>query len=108
MRNIEYCPKENKVFIKQFSGHLLEEKTHEFTPKELIKHRGKTVFPLIGYKTFETGWEKTFATESITKWNDRKLFDSMVTPPVPKKVRPPVKKFDKKGGKNKDIDVWEN
>jgi hypothetical protein len=47
-----------------------------------MKHRKKSINPLIGYKHVEAN--KTFATESMATWHDRRFFDSIIRQPKTK------------------------
>ena len=61
------------------SSAFITEQEALYDAKDFEKHRQKSMNPTIGYKRIkkdEPRW--TFGTETIGKWHDRKLFDSMI------------------------------
>ena len=79
--SINYKPESDKVEVTHLGTTFLSPKTETLNPKDLAKHKYKTVNPFIGYKRLDT--KTMFATESsIGHWNDRKFFDSIISAPV--------------------------
>jgi len=93
--SVTYKSAENKIEITHLGTTFLKPKTEKFDPQDLIKHRKKSINPLIGYKQVEAN--KTFATESMATWHDRRFLDSIIRQPklrtkVASKEKSPKKK----------------
>ena len=89
VRSIIYKPLSDEVEIKHFGTRFLKETCETYNTQDLVKHKGKTINPFIGYKKPNpTGDDLLLATEGGTaQWTERKLFDSIIKQP---KSRQPV------------------
>ena len=94
--SIAYTP-EGKIEITHLGTTFLKPKTELVDPQNLMKHRRKSINPLIGYKQLEPNM--MFATESMATWHDRRFMDSIVKQPT----LPIRKPSDKQKKKNKNL-----
>ena len=74
--SITYKPEQKKLEITHLGTTLLKTKTEMIDPENLIKHRRKSINPLIGYKQLEPNM--LYATESMAIWHDRRFMDSII------------------------------
>lgn len=95
--SITYNPEQNKLEITHLGTTLLKPKTETVDLENIIKHRRKSINPLIGYKQLEPNM--MYATESMAVWHDRRFMDSIIKQPTF-----PIKKpVDKSKKKNKSL-----
>lgn len=74
--SISYKSAENKLEITHLGTTLLKPKTELVNPENILKHRRKSINPLIGYKQIEPNM--MYATESMGLWHDRRFMDSVI------------------------------
>ena len=83
VRSLVYRPMQGTLLLTHHQNRWLVETTEEFRPEDIVRHKGKSLNPLIGYKIpREVGDDYFLATEGgICDWHERKLFDSIIRQP---------------------------